>query len=474
MTIYIIYAASNTGSSNYSCEPPLGPISLFSSLKDNNKESVTYLDSTIISQKEIEQLTIKNKPDIIALSCTSFNYLNSIRLAEIGKNYGAKIIIGGIHVTHMRDNILKKMLSKERPFDFIVTDQGEPAFNNLVNSIMQNETQINIPNLCYISINNEIKINKPHIHENNLDPCRYPLDYSKIDFDLYSKNFDRIGILSDVKKIGTIFTQRGCIYSGKQKCLFCSITKSKLKRDESHIKSDIVSLIEKGIDHIRISDADFTTNIHHLETVTKAANEAFAETGKKPTFYCFARADEIDSMRIKLLKQMNVIAVFIGYESGSNEVLRYYNKNITVDQNLYATKLLKKNGIQVVCGGIVLGAGNESSSTLSQTVDFLRKLKGIKNTESLIATPLMPLPGSIAFNQLLAALSKYDHSKYSQLVNEDLLNINELIDLWCYYVSGVPLYKLLETCSMIEEIFNMSINFIDLEYSFKNLPQEIN
>mgnify|MGYP000205929699 CR=1 FL=1 len=77
----------------------------------------------------------------------------------------------------------------------------------------------------------------------------------------------------------------------------------------------------------------------------------FSKTRKKSTFYCFARADEIDIERIEILKRLNVVAVFIGYESGSNEMLKAMHKFTTVEQNLQATRLLHEAGIEVFVRG---------------------------------------------------------------------------------------------------------------------------
>src|SRR5258708_37701572 len=100
MTIDLIYPPSASGSENYSSEPPLGPIALYSSLPDHFRADLRFLDSTVMSAGEIERAVAERRPDILALSTTTFNYGNPLPRAELAKKQGASVVVGGNHCTH--------------------------------------------------------------------------------------------------------------------------------------------------------------------------------------------------------------------------------------------------------------------------------------------------------------------------------------------------------------------------------------
>lgn len=463
LKVDLIYPSSITGSENYSSEAPLGPVALYTSLSYGFRKNTRFLDSTILSQEEIELNVKERKADVIAISCTTYNYQNALKIANISKEFGAIVIFGGIHITHLRDVILSKMKSRQRPIDYLITGYGEPAFYPLLKAIENNEDLSEIPNLSFVK-NGEIIVNKIRNNKFLDDPLQVPLDYSEIDFEKYSENFKPFGNLKNTKIPGSVFTQRGCAYIGNKKCTFCSIEQMNPKRTPGLFKEDLKTLITKyDADHIRITDADFTFSYKHMKRIADAASEVFKETSKLPLFHCFARADEIDKNKIEILRQLNTVSVLIGYESGSDYMLNVMQKSTTQAINLESTRLLKRNGIDVICGGLVLGAEGENDNTLKDTIGFVKELSKIGNTCSIMATPLIPLPGSISFMRLLEKLKINDYQKYLLLSNTDIFDLTELLEIWNRYFCEVPLNRIIQVCDEIENIIPVGIRLITLK-----------
>jgi radical SAM superfamily enzyme YgiQ (UPF0313 family) len=463
MLIDIVYPTSSSGSDNYSSEAPLGILALYSALPDTYRQNVRILDSTIMTQSEIEYLISKQKTDIVAISCTTYNYSNALRIANIAKTNGAYVICGGIHITHCRDAILTKMQKKERSIDFLVTGYGESAFTTLITALANELPLTNIPNLSYVK-DGKIIINQLDSKKCGTDPLMKPLDYSKIDFKKYSSFFKPQGNLKNVKTIGSTYTQRGCAYHGKQKCVFCSIEHINLLRSSELFEQDLFSLVTKyNVDHVRISDADFTANVKHMNRISDVANRVFDKTNVRPIFHCFARADEINHQTSSILQRLNAVSLMIGYESGSNRMLKNVNKRTSKEKNIYATRLLKDYDIEVIVGGLVLGIEGEDETTLLETIDFANELKFVGNTTTMLITPLIPLPGSFCFTRLLEKLKHEDSSKFAELNTEDDFNLEELIELWNFYFCDVPLHKLIETSKQIEKIYPIGIRLINKE-----------
>jgi anaerobic magnesium-protoporphyrin IX monomethyl ester cyclase len=464
MKIDLVYPASTSGSENYSSEPPLGLVAVYSSLAEPFRKGVRLLDSTVLSQDEIEQKVAQRKADVIALSCTTYNYQNALRVATIAKQQGSYVICGGIHITHRRDAILQKMCCDERPIDFLVTGFGEPALGPLLTALMDGDPIDSIPNLSYIK-DRSIIINPIISPPFRDDPLMGPLDYSCIDFKSYSEKFRPFGKLASARVPGSTFTQRGCAYSGWQKCAFCSIEQMNLRRAPELFEADLASLIlQYDADHVRIVDGNFTLDVHHMSQIADAAERVYAKTGTRPVLHCFARADELDERRVAILKRLNTIAVLIGYESGSNQMLNAMQKHTTKEQNLRSTELLKEHGIEVICGALILGAEGETELTLSETLQFVMDLKAISNTSALVTSPLIPLPGSIYFSRLIETLSKKDPEKYQQLSVSDTFDLKELVCLWNKHMTRIPLTRLIEASDEIEKMFRVGIRLIDMHH----------
>ncbi|XBS69895.1 radical SAM protein [Acerihabitans sp. KWT182] len=140
----------------------------------------------------------------------------------------------------------------------------------------------------------------------------------------------------------------------------------------------------------------------------------------------FARANRINQSIIDLLKRINITEVAIGFESGSEEVLKAINKNCTSEQNIEAAEILFRNKIDTVAS-YVLGLPGETDETLEKTLhqaSYLRELaiKYLGHPPQEIIGNLIEInPGSYAFREILHAFPE----KYRE---NDILGIKETQD----------------------------------------------
>jgi radical SAM superfamily enzyme YgiQ (UPF0313 family) len=123
------------------------------------------------------------------------------------------------------------------------------------------------------------------------------------------------------------------------------------------------------------------------------------------------------------LKRLGVYEVFIGAESGDDELLIAANKGTTTDQVRRAVELLAEQDIQVVLS-FVLGLPGETNETLRKTMDFARELYGWGNIVETSTSTLLPIPGSGAFQQLMSVPGM------AQKHASDLLDLEELKRDW--------------------------------------------
>lgn len=85
---------------------------------------------------------------------------------------------------------------------------------------------------------------------------------------------------------------------------------------------------------------------------------------------CFTRADNIDLSKLMKMKSSGLIHLFIGVESGSQEVLDYYKKNITVQTNSNAIAMCDLTGVRSEIG-IIFGAPIDTLDTIKKSLDFI-------------------------------------------------------------------------------------------------------
>ena len=102
----------------------------------------SYLDvlaDLFLTKQNLDDFVLNSvceqSPDIVGLSCMSFQYSSALRLAELIKMHykNVLIVLGGYHPTLMFEEISNSRES--RFFDFIVRGEGEATFNELVTAI---------------------------------------------------------------------------------------------------------------------------------------------------------------------------------------------------------------------------------------------------------------------------------------------------------------------------------------------------
>lgn len=432
MDIALIQPGTDKGFQNFEAVPPIGLLSIYSALPEEYRNRTYFLDGNLVSTQYISSWLRKNKPKIVGISSLTFGYKNAIGVGEVAQEIGATTVLGGRHATDVRANILRRMNSGHRPFDYLVSGEGEIIFKKMIKDYFEKEKIGSQPNL-YIPQD----LNKsPRREQKSGFDFRFPvLDYSMLTGETspeeYMKNLGRIGILNDVDLSMPIISQRGCAYLGeKSHCKFCSIPRVNPKLPYDVFGPSLENLlVTTNADHIWFTEGDFTASKKHLGKVSEKVRDVREKTGKEFSIYCFTRADDL--LRegvVDLLHEMGVKAVFIGYEHGNNKLLEAMNKGTTKSQNLKATKRLSDRGIEVTCGGIVLGTPGETNKTLEDAIQISRELASVGNVKSIFASPVYPFPGAPYWNEFIDALTEFDKQRGEDLKSSDILEEETLVE----------------------------------------------
>ena len=126
-------------------------------------------------------------------------------------------------------------------------------------------------------------------------------------------------------------------------------------------------------------------------------------------WWAFSRVDSVvkNEELVELMAKAGLKQVFIGFESGNQEVLDNYGKDLSVDNAFKAVEILKKYKI-TVWASFIIGALNETKKTIKQTIKFANRL----NPEYIQFGILTPYPGTALFEKVKNRLLTTNWSKF--------------------------------------------------------------
>lgn len=418
--------------------PPLNLGVLASYIKKSLKNfEIELFDGEIESLKSIKT---NIKADFVGISCNTLTYKSAIDIANVAKQKGAKVFFGGPYASVIAEQILLN-----QPFiDCVVVGDGEQA----VKMILENQPYEIIPNLAYRK-NGEIVQNKTM--KTNMSEMALP-DYCNLPLDVYFANHrERYGHYKPFNSSLAIYSIKGCEWRDKTNggCVFCMIPHFGVTHKKPvHVWNEIMYFHElyKVDSFWEVSDS-FVDNDEWLREFkdTKPA-------GLDISLHIYGRANGINAEKAKLLKEIGVFEVFIGAESGDNQILRNTRKGITTNTTRRAIQALKNEGINVIVS-FVLGLPGETKETLAKTVDFAKELANYGNIQETSTSIMFPMPGSQVFTNLMRIDGMKE--KYSS----DILDYEQLKRDWLKHFTEVSFEMLEEALSEITNNFELNSTF---------------
>jgi radical SAM superfamily enzyme YgiQ (UPF0313 family) len=355
-------------------EPSLGLLYLASTLQKNNYENISIYDmSGSKSEKEIKD-KLSNIPNAeiygINCFCTNYNYAKNI-INHIRKNSkSAYIVIGGPNPSG-----IPEFTYKDSKADVVVVGEGEDAFKECIDSLMENR-----------KITGILK----GIGRTNIDSYAFPAR-NLIDMKTYSREL--LG-----KPTIAILSSRGC----KHHCIHCNSVvmgggnNSVRYRSADNIIEEIKTLRESYTNY-RFNDDHFTGNPDLEELLTKIKD-------MDTTFRVFARIEDLNEKNSKLLKKAGCVHVSIGLESLYPPNLKILNK---ISQSGYENnvKIAKAEGL-IVRSSFIVGLPFDSDQVIEESFSKAATL----GLDEFAIYPLIPYPGT--------AIAKYPEKFGYSIINE--------------------------------------------------------
>ena len=322
------------------------------------------------------------RPDLVGITAFTSQADRAYSVAEIYRDQGVPVVMGGIHATMCLDEALERV-------DSVVTGEAEGVWS--------------------------------HVLEDAAEGCLDRLyDGALAEADnLQSARHD---LLTEGYAFGSIQTTRGCPLN----CSFCSVTSFNGTRyrqrpipaviqEFRQIRERLVLVVDDNLIGTRAEHIDHAKDLFGAMIHADLKKEWIAQVTIN-----FADDDEL----LGLAAKAGCRGVFIGFESHTAEGLLEIGKkfNLKNDRNLHASvKRIQRHGI-LVAGAYILGLDVHRAGIgehIAEAADHL-------GVDFLNALFLTPLPGTRLWDQMTA---------------DGNVPLNRYPDDWKYYTLTFPVIE---------------------------------
>ncbi|MBW2341515.1 MAG: B12-binding domain-containing radical SAM protein, partial [Deltaproteobacteria bacterium] len=336
-------------------------------------------------------------PDLVGLTMRSCDYKIDLEIARRLKNLkpGLKTVVGGVHVSIDPD-----FVQGFPEYDYIISGEGEITFVDLLKALDKGDA---FPRFSAGE--------KP-----DLDSLPY------IDRELYPyqtsinlPNYE--GVFRP--PMVTMLCARGCPY----KCSFCyphsMIHFGTKVRQRS--AANVIDELDLLYDRYRFECVKFYDYTFTLDTAWgEEFCDQYAHIGKP--FWIQSRADLVARQPdlIGKLKKVGLKMIGIGFESGSDRVLKALRKRTTRNINLEAAQVCKEHEV-LISASFMLGTPTEEEDDVKATISLAKEMKPEFTSISFFT----PIPGNDLYREC----------------KEKNLIISEDPEMWVEFSPEIPKIK---------------------------------
>lgn len=377
--VMLVYPYFYTGIKKDQLFPPLGIAMLSAILKRCGLE-VMVLDCTFLTEDEALRRAESYKPAITGVYVMTTLANNALRM--VGK---------------LREANPDSIYAAGGPLPTLYPERFKRHFDH----VFKGEAAKSFPDFCrdYLAASDKeafIKSIEPelypgmdsiaeHLTKEEIDACPIP-DRSGFDH----KKYQELSSGVSGKKTTSIMMTYGCPFS----CDFCSkpVFGNQVRyRSLDRVFEEIRDIISYGYDSLWIADDLFTCD----ERFLKEFCDRMMSEGLQISWSCLSRVDTITDETARAMKTAGCSKVYLGIESGNDEVLKIMNKKIDLKKVVKGVGIFKKSGIK--CAGFfIVGYPGETVETIEDTFSFALSL----GLDEISFNVPYPLPGSRLFERV--------------------------------------------------------------------------
>jgi radical SAM superfamily enzyme YgiQ (UPF0313 family) len=368
---------------------------LSAAIKETGIEcKILDFESVVFSEKTLIKFIKEYNPNIIGLTAFTCTVNSAGYLAKIIRSHFKNIVtvLGGVHVSSLPVESIR-----EFDVDYIFIGEGEDSFPEFLHALQDgDDSDINIPGVCYKREDGSLKVNSPAIIE-DLDNIAFPDRQFETNYGIGVK-----GLKSRREiKYAEILTSRGCPFN----CTFCAVSVihggKKLHQKKVRLRSveniaEELSLLQyqHGISHLDIIDSTFTVNRKRLLQIV----ETIGSLGL--SYNCNAIINSVNYETLSAMAETGCQKISFGIESGSPEILNKINKKIKYEQIIEKIAEARRANIPIIeCSYIIGVHPDETEDDIKQTEKLMHKL----DADISVVSIGIPFPGTVMHEQFREA-----------------------------------------------------------------------
>jgi len=365
---------------------PLGLLSIASYLKERG--CCVHIYDRIMEKRSPEEAARAFWPDAVGVSVASTaDVHDGVKVSRWFRKKGIPVIWGGQFAS-----LVPEMVLKEGRADYVVMEEGEITFHELLRAIETKSGLAEVEGIAYLGQSGAV--------------CRTPArefadlaDFPAIDWSLINPaEYFFPDTETGSEKMLCLYSSKGC----PGHCAFCYnrlFHHSKhRKRPSGQVLAEMKELAEQyGMDGVYFVDDDmFGGNKSDLRDFC----EQLRSLGLNVVWRCFANIGRLSSEDFRLMYEAGCRKIFCGLESGSPETLKCMRKTLNIATLENDVRSCHEAGIWTECS-FVLGFPGETEGQLRDTVRLLLRLE--PNLTKFQILMYFPVPGTEKYIQLVEA-----------------------------------------------------------------------
>ncbi|MCX8131422.1 MAG: B12-binding domain-containing radical SAM protein [Clostridia bacterium] len=296
----------------------------------------------------------------------------------VKEKYRIPVVVGGPQAMDLKEDFFRKSRC-----DYVVRGEGEHTLPQLIGFIVKHEgSREDIKGITWLDDSAGIVSNADNEPVSDLDTLPLPAYHRSLHT---GRTYGR-----------SIFTGRGCPFS----CAFCYESNHK-KRVRLRSMDKVMEEIKHNLDtypelnYIIVSDDTFTLSTERVQAFCKGIK--ILRSGRDFVWYCEGHVHLLAKWpgMMRLMAESGLARLQIGVETGCQNVLDLYRKQVTLDEIEFVIEEAVKVGVPQIATNLIIGGPAECEKTIGETEAFaerlLRKAPGVID---ILTGFLRPYPGT--------------------------------------------------------------------------------
>lgn len=366
---------------------PLG-VSYIAAVLRREGFDVGIIDQTFHkSMRDLRHRIRQEKPDVLGVSAITPLMDNAQKVVEITKRLfpDCLVVMGGPHPT-----ILPTQTLDSPNVDLIVAGEGETTMLELVKTLEEGNKLSSVKGIYYKENGkNRFTGARPPIQDLN------NLPFPAVDLLPLDKYHNVSAFWPIPHPAMVVMSSRGCPFN----CSFCQPTLRTLfgAKVRRRTPENVVDEIEYYIKQYNargffFEDDTFTLNSTWVHKFCKEIKERRLDI----LWRCNSRVDSLNLALLESMKRAGCGLVSFGVESGSQEILNYLKKGISISQIRNIFEICRKVGVPSRAFFMV-GTPGENKKTVEETMTLINQTK----PDFIDVNITTPFPGTYLYKDAL-------------------------------------------------------------------------